>query len=106
MTRRINLLYPYLENGKVHSLRKAIIQLIEERHSDQKYIMPRNTYLEYDAAFQESNEWVRANYFPARETLFPPTPIPAETRVYLSEGEIQNLVNAFIAECQNKLLVS
>jgi hypothetical protein len=50
--------------------------------------MPEWLAQEYDMAFAESNEWVRQNFFPDRDTLFVRKKI-RESVLEMSEGDLQ-----------------
>lgn len=71
LLRRINQDVPRFINNQNNPLRQDIVDYFEKHFSDSQYIMPPELYLNYQAYFQESNEWVRQKYFPGREELFP-----------------------------------
>jgi len=50
--------------------RDELIMLFESSFNAGPYEMPEELRRNYDATFQESNEWVRKNWFPSRDSLF------------------------------------
>lgn len=90
--RRLNKTIPMWTGNKQNELRANLNSYIEKHFSDGKYIMPASMYAAYDSEFQESNEWVRQNYFPNREILFPST-IPEEVLLSMPDSEINRVVD-------------
>jgi len=68
---------------------------ISKRHQHEEdcvyFVRPGQSF---QAAFAESNEWVRKTFFPDRNQLFSPyrAPQPADGR--LGEGELQQIADA------------
>ena len=91
--RRINKQVPNLIDDTPNPLRANIVQYIQRHFSGEKYIMSNYLFQQYDSAFYESNEWVRRNYFPDKQTLFPQQPTPNETRVYLPADQLDSIAN-------------
>jgi len=92
LLRRINDLVPRFIDDRPNELRGDIVSYIEKHFSDSKYVMPKALYDAYDLAFQDSNEWVRRNYFPKKEQLFP-TKNFEETLPRISEEELDRIAS-------------
>jgi hypothetical protein len=76
LMRRVNMALPrYLPNGRLNEARQGI-EAVVERHfgTGPRYVAPAALARAYDEAFRESNEWVRARFFPDAERLFPERP--------------------------------
>ena len=55
--------------------------------------MPSYLYEQYDLKFHESNEWVRKKYFSDKQTLFPKTPYPKESKLNIPNRELDRMAN-------------
>lgn len=82
--------------------RNSLVSLVEKLFSDNKYVMPRRLYELYDLKFAESNEWVRAHYFPNKDLLFA-SDIPEESVLDISDQELKAIAN-FIANIWSDVL--
>lgn len=90
LLRRVNKEIPTYVDNKPNKIRANIISYFEKHFSDSKYIMQSKLYEEYDFEFRESNEWVRRNYFPAREELFSSI-IPKGVNMDISESDLDKM---------------
>ncbi len=74
LLRRINHDVPMLdEHDQPNRVRIGLVKMVRNAFdSGAPYVMPAELRLAYERAFAESNEWVRAEYFPGRDRLFPP----------------------------------
>lgn len=75
LCKHINRLMPRFENGVFNRQRRKLELLIDEylnTHSnpDLKFMPPKEIYKSYIDFFQDSNEFVRQNFFPHKEKLF------------------------------------
>ena len=69
LLRTINKYWPRIIGGYPNVKRRDLIKLLEN-NSTSAYNMPVHLKEEYHNYFIDSNEWVRENYFPQRESLF------------------------------------
>ena len=97
--RRLNKTIPAWIDNRPNEVRANLVSYIEKHLSGSKYTMPNTLYEEYDSAFQESNEWVRLNYFYDKEILFPPR-IQKEAALYIPDSEVDRIAE-FISEIWN-----
>ena len=67
---RLNSYFPRWVNGSLNPLRRFVIDFAEEHYANGKYTMPEELYKEYRTSFKSGNDWIRANYFPDKITLF------------------------------------
>ncbi|MEH6604163.1 MAG: hypothetical protein V7711_01160 [Pseudomonadales bacterium] len=86
--RRVNQIIPAFVDGKRNVLREGLVPYFEHYYSDTKYVMPHSIYRRYSEFFRDSNEWVRQRYFPERETLFPTNDYPLQTKLQISDKEL------------------
>jgi hypothetical protein len=96
LLRSLNKAIPTLLRNQPNPLRADLVAYVVRNFSNGRYVMPKSLYEAYDQAFQESNEWVRDEYFPERQHLFS-TFVPEARVLDLPEKEMEELV-AFIAE--------
>ena len=70
---RINKDLPLCISGKINHLRGDLLPYVEKHFSDSKlkFMPPKEVYQSYIDYFEESNEWVRKEFFPHKERLFP-----------------------------------
>jgi hypothetical protein len=95
--RRVNEIIPIGVGDQINPARIGIVRHFEEHFGGEKYSMPNRLYKKYVAAFRESNEWVRRNWFPAREILFPETEYPAETKCKIPPAELDKIAQVLAA---------
>jgi hypothetical protein len=88
LIRRINEIEPFWVNGTVNPVRRGLNHHIRKHYRGASYGMPEWLAQEYDMAFAESNEWVRQNFFPDRDTLFVRKKI-RESVLEMSESDLQ-----------------
>ena len=85
LLRRINKRIPVFINNQPNKLRGDLVLYFElyfERFlGGKKYMMPKDLYEQYVLYFEDSNEWVRRNYFPNRPILF-------EKRTNIKESKV------------------
>ena len=81
-------------------MRGQIVDLILECTNDGSKFLPCKEELSaYNDAFAESNERVRARYFPNDKSLFPPQQVLSEEKIDLENVEISpSLYEKLIAE--------
>ncbi len=72
--------------------RNDLLKFITTHFSKPGFVMPREMFEAYDAYFADSNEWIRQNYFPEEQVLFP-YKIPEASRVDISENELKNITD-------------
>jgi hypothetical protein len=88
--RRFNRRVPRFANGKSNPVRGNIVGIFETYFSGNgKYLMPETIYQEYEEIFQESNEWVRENYFPQKNALFSKKRYPVDKLIHIDINEDQ-----------------
>ncbi|EAK0951527.1 hypothetical protein A0Z28_00705 [Campylobacter lari] len=70
---RINKKLPLIVSKKINFLRGNLLFYFEKYFSDSKIKItpPKNLYSYYMDYFEESNEWIRKEFFPHKERLFP-----------------------------------
>lgn len=90
--RRINETIPMFVDGKYNNIRANLVSYFSKHFSDRKYIMPHVLYEGYDLKFQESNEWVRREYFPEKKTLFS-SEVPKEIDLNASDIELDRMAS-------------
>jgi hypothetical protein len=94
--RRFNKIVPFITESGKNPLRRDIVQYFERYYGggkEGKYIMPRELFIDYDAEFVASNEWVRQKYFPTRDSLFEKKVYPEPSFVQISEAELDTIAN-------------
>lgn len=70
---RVNRRVPVFVDDAVHGPRGDLVAWFERHLSQQvRYTPSAREVADYDAAFRDSNEWVRQKYFPERTRLFAP----------------------------------
>jgi len=96
LLRRINKRIPVFGADGVENPQRGVMTRFFEQHFSQgpRYAPKPGVIKAYEAAFAESNEWVRKTFFPDRNQLFSPyrAPQPADGR--LGEGELQQIADA------------
>lgn len=70
LLRRVNEKIPYFINNQPNLIRGDIYNYFERFCPGPKYIMSPTLSKEYQEFYEESNEWVRKNFFPERKELF------------------------------------
>ena len=93
LLRRFNGEVPvFLPDGRVNPMRGGILPFFEEHFRAGKSFLPRaQTIAAYEAAFAESNEWVRKTFFPQRAQLFKPVAGAATGDAGLSPQELDQM---------------
>ena len=71
--------------------RRKLLHYFEKNLSLPKYSMPHSLYKEYEIAFKDSNEWIRQEWFPEKNTLFPLKEIADETICTVPESDLENI---------------
>ena len=97
--RRINQeIPPFDEALKPNPLRGNIELYVAKYFQDgQRYGMPIELRQQYEDAFRESNEWVRTEYFPERQMLFPTTNLPSPSASNLQTPELDQIAQLITA---------
>ena len=92
--RSVNEAFPRHGKTEYRKHRKELIGLLTQYCSEPKFAMSIEQFEEYDAYFAESNEYIRTNYFPEEEILFPyRRPTPSQVSWSPQElGGISNLI--------------
>lgn len=91
--RQINEIEPFWIDGLVNPRRKKLNHIIRKNYKGKKYGMPEWLVNAYDAAFADSNEWVRQQYFPKRDQLFVRKGIKeSQVEISVSEKEVQRVL--------------
>lgn len=96
LLQRLNKDIPALAENQPNPLRANLVAYFSRYFSDSKYVMPRSLYEAYDEAFKVSNDWVREEYFPGKESLFSQS-IPKESHIDFSEVDLDRIA-AFISQ--------
>jgi hypothetical protein len=93
--RRLNVRQPmYQENGALNRIREGVPDLFQLAFkSGEKFRLPAEAVNKYRIAYEASNEWVRQQYFPDREKLFPPALRDHKQLFDLADSEIEELVD-------------
>lgn len=91
--RRFNKKVPLFIDNKSNPLRSDIVEYFQHNFSDNKYLIPRYLYKEYEIEFQESNEWVRRNFFPQRDFLFSKKVHSTETKLQIPDDKLDQFAN-------------
>lgn len=91
----LNRRIPAFVDGKPSPARRDLSDwVVRHLGSRGKLQASRSQRDAYDAAFGESNEWVRATYFPDRPQLFTPTPSGDEHAVEsIPDGDIEGIAD-------------
>lgn len=72
LLRRVNRRVPLLVNERPNRLRADLARYFSGALAGgPPYVIPADLFQRYEAAFEESDEWVRVRYFPDRDRLFP-----------------------------------
>ena len=100
--RRLNTRQPmYLESGAINPIREGIPRLFQAVFKGGgRFRLPVEDVNRYRVAYEASNEWVRQQYFPGREKLFPADPIYDEKIIDVDSSDIEEL-----AELLNRILL-
>jgi hypothetical protein len=91
--RRFNKKVPLFINNKLNPKRSDIVNYFQRYFSDKKYLMPKYLVDEYEKAFEESNEWVRRNWFPVKESLFPKKVYFEEEKTNCTDTELKKIAD-------------
>jgi hypothetical protein len=94
--RKLNESIPKFNPNGLNNQREDIVYLISKHFSEPKFVMGENLQEAYNLHFAKSNEWLRKNYFPEEEELFPAKHI-ATNQLTLSEESLQAITD-FITE--------
>lgn len=99
LLRRINKEIPVFTNSdRPNPLRGNIISYIVTYLQDgEKYGISTELLAKYTEAFRESNEWVRAEYFPDRKVLFEDASIPGPGDGNFRPAELDRLASMISA---------
>lgn len=105
LLKRLNKTIPMWVDNKPNPIRQNLVLYIEKHFSDSTYVMPRFLYEEYDLEFQESNDWVRDQYFSDKKNIFS-NEIPKEATATIPEAELEkisSLITDIWNDKQNKI---
>ena len=107
--KRVNVFNMLVENKEN---RNMIVSYFEKHYSSRdssvKFMPPKELYQAYGDYFMESNEWVRQNFFPHKDVLFPPKNLEHYQENYeLKEmkPEYFDTIGACIADILNDLAI-
>ena len=92
---KINNSIPLVANNKDTLFREQLINLFEKNFPEQQKKSKKLTE-EYEAEYQDSNEWVRKNWFPERKKLFNGIPTPEENNIPTSPIELDQIASFII----------
>jgi len=70
LLKKVNDIVPVYDGDQINPIRENIMEYVCTFFSDKKYIFPKELCQQYEVAFQDSNEWVRSNYFSDKDILF------------------------------------
>lgn len=96
LLRRVNRRVPLLLGDRPNRLRAGLVGRFSEcLAGGPPYVISEDLFLRYEAEFEQSDEWVRARYFPDRDRLFPRTapPGPASLGLGLGPDELERLAD-------------
>jgi hypothetical protein len=91
--RRINKRLPRLVDDRISSTPRDIVDYIIRYYGGGKYVMPSDLSQHYRKVYSESNEWVRQNWFPDRETLFEMSDLQEPTTSEIPEKQLDLIAN-------------
>jgi len=91
--KRINKNVPSTINNKINPLRSNLVQYITKHYSNEKYIMPKTLWVEYDIEFKESNEWVKNAFFAEKDYLFKKNEILHESKSQIPNEKLDQIAN-------------
>ncbi len=97
LLRRINKKIPLFIDNKLNPIRSNIVEYFQNHFNEGKYVMPGHLFDDYQDTFQESNEWVRKNWFPMKKSLFSETTYGGETKLQVTDAEL-NKIASFLAD--------
>lgn len=98
LLRRVNTKIPRFTNGGPNRLRADLKQYFETHFaSGDRFTPPAEIVAAYEAYFAESNEWVRARFFPEREHLFDPVRPVRDLLLPYPEADLDRMAD-FIAD--------
>lgn len=93
LLRHLNSTIPEFIDNKRNPVRQHLAGSMDKYFSNSKYIMPDRLYKEYDLEFHDSDNWVRANYFPNRKKLFSDEIPYSSITNTLADSEFENIAN-------------
>lgn len=102
--RRINREIPvFLDNQEPNILRGNIVSyVIKYLNEGDVYKVPPEIRRQYEEAFRESNEWVRAEHFPDRENLFEDDQTLSSCEHSFNDAELDQIANMIAAIWKDK----
>jgi len=90
--RNLNEKIPIYNSDGVNNQRNDLVNIITEYFSEPKFVMDKELYQAYDSYFAQSNQWIRENYFPEEEELFP-YEIPQPSQCDIPEDTLMDITN-------------
>jgi len=101
--RRLNARQPrFHDDGSINPVRSGDHRFFQSAFKyGRKFTLSPEMVTKYQAAYEESNDWVRSEYFPGREKLFPPKRHDAEQfieRDHHEFDEVAALIEILLVE--------
>jgi len=102
--RRINREIPLFQKNLRPNPIRANIETYFSKYlnNGERYGMPIELRQEFEESFRESNEWVRFEYFPKRQTLFKTTKIPFPSKSSFNNSELDQIAKLITAIWMDK----
>jgi hypothetical protein len=93
--RRVNRQVPvFMDDGTPNRMRKGIEKVFAAHMTfGKKYGLPETLRRQYEEAFLDSNEWVRAEYFPDRQQLFEAARVPPPSECRLENSQLDQIAD-------------
>lgn len=93
--RRLNTRQPmFLGDGSHNPIRAGVPYLFQSAFKEgKKFRLPQEIANRYQTAYEASNEWVRQEFFPDREKLFPSTSQGCNRALDIDECEVDQIAN-------------
>lgn len=93
---KLNHKIPRFDAMGENPYRADLVRWISKYFSTPKFYMEKELYQAYDTYFEESNQWIKENYFPEEPELFP-YQHPQVSSTQISEAELQQITD-FVAD--------
>ena len=98
LLRRVNKSIPrYLQDGAVCPARSGLVEFFEENFTAGQSLVPSKELIDsYDYELAVSDEWVRNQFFPERDSLFKPYFVDKDPSQSLDDATMDELAAAFV----------
>jgi hypothetical protein len=94
LLRRVNRRVPLLVHDRPNRLRANLARYFSGALAGgAPYVISADLFLRYEAEFEDSNEWIRARYFPDRDRLFPRITPPGPAPIGAGPEELERIAN-------------